>query len=181
MNKRIKYLLYGSNIWYLGEGMFGPLMAVFTEKIGGDILDISWAWATYLLVTGALMIFFGKMSDKINKEKMMVAGYAVNCLFTFSYLFVDSPIELFIVQGGLGFANSLATPTWSALYAKYEDEGKDGMEWGLANGAAAIVTGIAIIIGGIITSFLSFKILFITMGTIQLLATIYQAKILKKT
>lgn len=52
MNSKIKALLYSSNIWYLGEGMLGPLLAIYTERIGGDIFDISWAWAIYLVVTG---------------------------------------------------------------------------------------------------------------------------------
>ena len=131
MNKKIKYLLNGSNLWNFGAGMLGPFLAIFTEKIGGNILDISWAWSIYLLVTGFLMIYFGRISDKINKEKMMTLGYGINAFFTFGYLFVDSPIKLFIVQAGLGLANALATPTWNALYAKHADDGKDGLEWGI--------------------------------------------------
>ena len=46
LTRSLKILLIGANIWYFGEGMMGPLFAVFAEKIGGDILDITWAWAT---------------------------------------------------------------------------------------------------------------------------------------
>ena len=121
--RKIKILLYGSNLWYLGEGMLGPLFAIFAERIGGNILDISWAWATYLIVTGLLSIIIGKISDtKISKEKLMIAGYLLNTIFTFSYLTVSEPIHLFFVQGGLGIAAALPSPTWSALYAKYEDK-----------------------------------------------------------
>ena len=35
LNKNLKILLYGGNIWYFAEGMLGPLFAVFTERIGG--------------------------------------------------------------------------------------------------------------------------------------------------
>ena len=49
----------------------------------------------------------------------------------------------------------------------------DGYIWGLAGGESQIITGCAIIIGGLIINFFSFKILFITMGTIQAIATIY--------
>lgn len=180
MNKKIKSLLYGGNLWNFAEGMFGPLLAVFTERIGGDILDITSAWAVYLLVTGVLTIFIGKLSDKSDKARIMIFGYALNAFFTFAYLLVDSSLKLFVVQAGLGIATALATPTWNALYAEYEDKKKEGLEWGLASGAANIVTGIAIIIGGIILHYTSFETLFIIMGSIQLLATIYQMQILKK-
>src|SRR3990167_2426171 len=113
LNKNSRILLYGSNIWYFGEGMLGPLFAVFTERIGGDILDISWAWATYLIITGILYIVVGKYIDgKHSKSKVMVFGYALNAIFTFSFLFVSSPWHLFIVQAGLGVAAAMATPTW---------------------------------------------------------------------
>ncbi|OGH85284.1 MAG: MFS transporter [Candidatus Magasanikbacteria bacterium RIFOXYC12_FULL_33_11] len=180
MNKKIKSLLFGGNLWYFAEGMFGPLLAVFTERIGGDILDITSAWAVYMLVTGFLTIYIGKISDKLNKEKIMIFGYALNAFFTFSYLFVNSSLELFIVQAGLGIAAALATPTWNALYAEHEDKKKEGLEWGLASGAANIVTGIAIIVGGIILKYSSFEVLFVIMGTVQVLATIFQMRILKK-
>ena len=181
LNTNIKILLCGANIWYFGEGMLGPLFAIFTEQIGGDLLDITWAWATYLIVTGILYIVVGKFIDgKEIKAHVMVAGYALNAVFTFGYLLISAPWHLFVIQTGLGIAAALATPTWNALYAKHEDKKHDAFEWGMAGGQAQIITGFAIIIGGFIVSYGSFKILFILMGSIQILAAIYQARILKK-
>jgi MFS family permease len=180
INRKIQILLYGANLWYLGEGMFGPLLAVFTERLGGDILNITAAWATYLIVTGFLTIIVGRISDTWNKEALMVSGYALNALFTFGYIFVETPYQLLIVQAGLGMAAALATPTWNALYAKHEDRKHAGFAWGLAGGEFQIITGIAIIIGGLIVSSFSFTTLFIMMGIIQFFATLYQAQILLK-
>ena len=45
MSRTTKWLLVASSLWYFGEGLFGPLFAVFSEKVGGDLLDITWAWA----------------------------------------------------------------------------------------------------------------------------------------
>ena len=180
MVKKEKILLNGSNLWYFGEGMLGPLFAVFSQKVGGNILDISWAWATYLLVCGFMVILVGKISDeKIAKEKLLVAGYALNALFTFGYIFVNSQSGLFLVQIGLGLAASLSIPTWEALYAKYEDKKHDGYVWGLASGEAYIVIALAVFLGGLIVNYFSFTVLFIIMGSIQIVATLYQAKILK--
>ncbi len=179
--KKEVLLLHAGNLWDFGAGMLGPLFAVFTEKIGGSILDITWAWATYLLVTGTLIIFIGKLSDKkIKKEKLLTIGYALNAVFTFGYLLVSSPFHLFFLQAGLGIATALVTPSWQALYAKYEDKKHDGYTWGMASGSSNIVTAIGIIIGGMIVAYASFKALFITMGIIQTIAAIYQAKILNK-
>jgi len=101
-------------------------------------------------------------------------------VFTFGYLFVSAPAHLFIVQAGLGVAAALATPTWNALYAKNEDKKHDTYEWGLAGGEAEIITGTAIVLGGVIVTYFSFTTLFISMGLIQTIATFYQARILRQ-
>ncbi len=178
MNKIARVLMTGSLLWYFGEGMLGPLFAVFTQQIGGDVLDITWAWAIYLLLTGTVMILIGKLSDeKITKEFLMIIGYALNAIFTFGYLFVSSPIHLFLIQAGLGIAWALATPTWDALYAKHQDKKHDGEAWGFADGLPQITTGIAILLGGLIVSYSSFKTLFLVMGIFQVIATLYQIRI----
>lgn len=168
-------------MWNFSDGMFGPLIAIFTERIGGSILDISWAWAIYLIVTGVFVILIGRYSDRHSKEKIMISGYALTALFTFGYLLVQTPTHLFIIQAGLGFALALCNPTWYALYDKYSSQKSAGLIWGLADGEAKILTGIAIIIGGFIVKTFSFEVLFITMGSLQILATLYQMKILKKS
>lgn len=173
-------LLYGSNIWYLGEGMFGPLFAVFTERIGGDVLDIVWAWAAFLIVSGSFYIFVGTYVDgRFDKRKVMVLGYALNAAFTFTYLLVATPLGLLLVQVGLGFAGALATPTWNALYSQNEDRRRVVYKWGLADGAASIITGIAVVIGGFIVTTFSFTTLFVVMGVIQSVAAVYQSRIIR--
>ena len=179
MEHKVKILLYSSNLWNFADGMFGPFLAVFTERIGGSILDISWAWATYLIVTGICVILVGRYSDHHNKEKIMISGYMLTTLFTFGYLLVQTPLHLFIIQAGLGFALALCNPTWYALYGKYSSPKSAGLIWGLADGEAKIMTGIAIVIGGFIIKTFSFETLFIIMGSIQILATLYQARILR--
>jgi MFS family permease len=177
-----RILLHGSNLWYLGEGMLGPLFAIFAQKIGTNVLDIAWAWATYLIVSGFFIMYIGKLSDTaLSKERLMIYGYFLNAFFTFTYLFVDKPFELFFVQMGLGVAMALATPTWNSLYARYEDKKHDGYEWGLAGGEAQIVTGIAVLIGGLLVTAYSFTVLFVVMGCIQLWAALYISQLYRKS
>lgn len=179
LTKTTKILLLGANIWYFGEGMMGPLFAVFAEKVGGDILDITWAWATYLVVTGLLYILVGRLLNKKEyKTKVMVAGYLLNAVFTFGYLLVQNPFQLFLVQAGLGISEAIGTPAWNALYANNLNDEMDAYAWGLSTGQSQIVTGIAFGIGGLITHFVSFEALFITMGIIQVIAAFVTAQLL---
>jgi hypothetical protein len=58
-------LLWSSNLWSLGESLLGPLFAVFAQDVGGNIVDITGAWAIYLGMTGAPTIVSGCVSDQI--------------------------------------------------------------------------------------------------------------------
>lgn len=181
VSRKTRLLLFSSNIWYLGEGMLGPLFAVFAERIGGSVLDISWAWALYLMVTGLLIMVIGHISDRKGlKERILVTGYALNAIMTFAYLLVSTPMHLFFVQTGLGVAAAMTIPTWNALYAKHSDKKRAGYIWGLAGGQGQLITGIALVIGGFIVTYYSFTVLFLIMGTIQIIAAAYQARILRK-
>ena len=179
MNNWIKKLLIGSYIWYLGEGMFGPLYSIFAQKIGGDVLELTAAYAVYLVASGMITIILGKISDNYSKPKLMIMGYTLNALATFGYLLVSNPLSLLIVQSILGVANALATPTWNSLYSTYVEKKRAGEQWGLSSGGPDIITAGSIIIGGFIITYLGFNALFITMGVTQVIATIVQASILK--
>jgi MFS-type transporter involved in bile tolerance (Atg22 family) len=179
-HKEIRVLLIGANLWYVGEGMFGPLLSVYTERIGGSILDLTGAWSVYLLVTGLCMLVVGASADRPHAPaRLMVAGYVLNAICTFAYLLVVTPSQLLLVQAGLGLANALATPTWDVLYSAQLPPNHSGMVWGMAHGMEYLITSVAILIGGYVVYLGSFTLLFSVMGMIQLIAAVYQAQILR--
>ncbi len=181
MRREERYLLWSSNLWYFGSGLLGPLFAVFTQRVGGDILSITNVWGAYLVSMGICVILVGKLSDSyLTKKSLVLWGYALNALLTFGYLLVHNPTDLLIVQVGLGFATALSAPTWSALYDKYSGRGSEGYVWGLSSGFEKIATGVAIFLGGYIVSTYSFDALFIIMGVIQILAFFVQWRMFSK-
>lgn len=179
-NKVERNLLYASMLWYLSDGLLGPFFALYSEKIGGDILDISYALAIYYVVAGILYVYVGKIIDKYhNEKKIMVLGYALNAIITFLYIFVSSPFQLLLLQVGFGITAAMATPTWNKIFAENESKKQGGILWGLADGSANIIMGIGVLLGGLIIKFGSFELLFFLMGLIQVWATLVQAKILR--
>ena len=180
--REIRLLLIGSNLWSVGEGMFAPLLSVYAEHIGGNVLDLTWAWAVYMFVTGLCMLAVGLLADRWSASgQLMIAGYALNALCTFAYLLVATPTHLLLVQAGLGVASALATPTWDALYTAYAPPQQAGTLWGAAHGQTYLITGVAILLGGYMVYLGSFTLLFIVMGIIQVIAALYQAQILRES
>lgn len=177
-NKKERTLLFANNLWYLSEGMLGPLFGIFCAKFHSSPLDISWVWALYLISVGIVVIGLGYISDFLNKEKLLVVGYALQTIFTFCYILVGTKTQLALLQIGLGISGGLSTTTWYALYARFEDKSHEGLSWGLANGLSSIYTGVALLCGGLIIAYTSFEILFFTMGIVQLIATIYVSRLI---
>ncbi len=182
LNKRGKILLYGSAMWYFGEGMLGPLFAVFAQDIGGNILDVTSAWAVFLAATGVCTFLVGRIADKYTARRgpeiLMTLGYALNAILTFAYIFVSTPQQLFFVQAGLGLAIALSASTWLSLYSESTRHAQGASAWGLESALQKIVDAIAILIGGYIVTHYSFTVLFVIMGCVQTVATIYQSRIL---
>lgn len=176
-NKKERTLLFANNLWYLSEGMLGPLFGIFCAKFQSSPLDISWVWALYLISVGIVVIGLGYLSDFIHKEKLLILGYALQTVFTFCYIFVSTKYQLALLQIGLGISGGLSTTTWYALYARFEDKTHEGLSWGLANGLSSIYTGVALLCGGVIIANSSFETLFTIMGIVQFLATIYVCRL----
>lgn len=178
MNNATKLLLVGSSLWYFAEGLLGPLFAVFSEQVGGDVLDITGAWAAYLIVSGIAYPLVGRLLNRSRwKYRMITVGYALNTLFTFAYLFVTNTTHLLLVQVGLGVAEAISTPSWDAFFASQLGEKEDTFLWGVASGHTQFISGVAILVGGLIAELVSFRALFVAMGCISLAATLVQARL----
>jgi hypothetical protein len=179
LNVTQRLLLLASACWFFGEGLLGPLFAVYAEKVGGDLLDITSAWALFLITSGILYIVFGKLfRNSTRKKEIMVVGYALNTIFTFCYLLVENSHQLMLLQIGLAIAEAISSPLWDALFAKEMEQTDDVFFWSIAGGHTHLVSGIAIAVGGAIAYYVSFNALFVIMGSIQAIATVIQWRLL---
>lgn len=180
MSKAESILLWSSNLLALGSGMMGPLYAVFAQNIGGDVFELTWVYALYLVVMGVGMILAGKVGDRVGHEYLSILGYAIIAAATFGYFLVHSITGLLVVQICVGVGMALQSPTWSALYDRYSGAGDhDGYVWGLSYGLWYVFQGVSVLTGGYIVTRYSFDILFVVMGTLLVLSTLIQAQLLR--
>ncbi len=177
MNNGYKILLTATLLANFGDNLIGPFYAVFVEKIGGSILYMGYSVTVFSICTGILMIIVGKLSDKINKELITIAGYAFYAIGSILYLLISNPWQLFVLQVVFAFGTACLSAPLTALFAKYITKGKEGLQWGLEGGGSYIVVGIAVFIGTFIVHQWGFKILFLTMFAIQIMAVIVQTKL----
>jgi len=177
MNNGYKILLSSTLLANFGDNLIGPFYAVFVQKIGGSILDMGYSITVFSICAGILMIIVGKISDKLNKELVSILGYSLYALGSILYLVISSPWQLFVLQIVFAVGTACLAAPLSALFAKYIQKGKEGLQWGLEGGGSRIVVGIAVFVGTFIVSQWGFRILFLLMFIIQITAALIQTKL----
>lgn len=169
MKKALKILLYTDGIVLLAAAMMGPIYAVFSEKIGGDLLTASTTWAVFSLAAGVTIFFIGRFEDRIKeKELALVWGYLVMAFGFLGYIFVKNPASLFIIQIILGFGRALYTPAYDALYCKHLTVKKEASSWGTWEAVNFFTAAIGAFFGGLIVNFFGFDVLFVLMFILTL-------------
>lgn len=181
MNKGYKLLLSATLLANFGDNLIGPFYAVFVGKIGGSILDMGYSVTVFSICTGVLMIVVGKVSDRINKELISILGYGLYAIGSILYLVISSPWQLFVLQVVFAFGTACLSAPLTALFTKYIQKGKQGLQWGLEGGGSQIVVGISVFIGTFIVRQWGFRPLFLTMFVIQITALLIQTSLYFET
>lgn len=172
LNASLKVLLGINLVFVFGQGLLGPLYAVFVERrIGGNVLDIGWAFAVYMITIGVMSLLAGKLADKTKeKEYFVMAGYLIRAFTFLAFIFIDSIFQLMVLQFILGFAEAIATPAFNAIYSMHLDKKREVTEWGINYFYTYIIFGVAAIVGALIVNYLGFSMLFAAMSVFAFVA-----------
>jgi len=180
MNSKARILLYANYLNFFGIAFFTPLFALFVADINAGPEMVGIAWAVNMYAAALMIIVFGKYEDHIkNKEKLVVVGYFLMAAGAASYLLVSSLGELFAVQLFNAIGVGILTPAWRTVYAKSEDRGKETEEWAFMEGGNRFFIATGAIIGGFILKYYSFKVIFVVMAVLQLIAAFVAMQLLQ--
>lgn len=172
-NKALRILLLTNGMVLFSVAMFAPIYAVFVEKIGGDILDASYAYGAFAAAAGFVSIFSGRISDKINKKATLITGYLLIGLGFLGYVWVDSVTDLLIVQVIIGMGEAVYSPSFDALYSKHLDHGKSASEWGAWESLNYFSITFGAVGGGLIVKYFSFDAMFLIMSLLAFISSLY--------
>ncbi len=181
MRRALQILIVAEAFFLLAGGMFGPIYAVFVERIGGDLLTAGTAYATFAIVAGVLIVLISRWEDRFkHQEKFIILGYALSCIGFLGYLLIQSPIHLFMVQVIFGLGEAVNSPAWSSVYSKSLDKGKFASEWGLYSAMKYIIIAVAATFGGFLANIYGFQFIFKIMLMISIAGLIISAFLVLK-
>jgi len=172
LSRRRRLLLGVSLLTTLSESMLVPMYAAFTEKVGGSILDAGIAFAAFSMATGVFITLIGTRAYfQRHVKAFLVLGFLGSACCDISYVFVQNRWQLFAAQVVAGLATGLIEPAWDSLFTD-DIEDSSAKHWSIWAGGTHMVAGVAALVGGVIVSYFSFRTLFLTMGLIDLIATV---------
>jgi len=173
-NKQIRILLTTNGLILIAGAMIGPIYALFVEKIGGDLLDASYAFGAYALAAGITTLISGRYADKLKENELIVVfGYGIMGLAFFGYTLVSSIWSLLIVQIIIGLGEAIYSPAFDAIYSKHLDGRKSGREWGAWESINYFTIALGAITGGFLVTLFGFNVMFIVMGLLSFASAIY--------
>ncbi|MBI2600396.1 MFS transporter [Candidatus Daviesbacteria bacterium] len=173
-NKALRILLATNAMILIAGAMLGPIYALFIEKVGGDLLDASFAGATFALVAGITVLLSGKYSDRLEQKKLIVVlGYAIMGIGFLLYTQVSSIWFLLLVQVLIGFGEAIYNPPFDALYSEHLDGRKTATEWGAWEAMNYFSIAIGAVIGGFIVTKFGFNTLFVSMAILCFSSAVY--------
>jgi MFS family permease len=156
----VRFLLIAESFWSLGAGLFFPIFAIFSERVGGDILDAGIAAGIFIFVTSVIEYPIGKYIDKFKEKWFIVADYFLEALVFIGYIFVSNVYELFVLQAILGFANAIGDPAWESMFDKNTPRRGSGSAWANSHLWIGIANAVGIVVGVILVKQFGFDLVF---------------------
>lgn len=178
INPVVRFLIISDTVIIGAAGLLGPIFALFIEEFiqGGNEAVAGLAAGIYLFTKSILQIPIAHLIDKIRGEKddywLMFICTMLIALIPLSYLFISTPLQLYIVQFILGVFTAFTFPTYMAIFTRHIDHEKEGTEWGLYFTLTDLTSAALAAVGGFLAISEGFPTLIITVVTVSFLGSL---------
>jgi MFS family permease len=102
----------------------------------------------------------------------MFLGTLLTAAVPIGYLFSTVPWHIYVWQIVYALGMAMSLPSWLAIFTRHVDKGQEAFEWGLESTSIGLGAGIAGGLGGIVSTYLGFPILFISVAVLNLISAI---------
>jgi EmrB/QacA subfamily drug resistance transporter len=131
------------------------------KAFGASLSDLQWVIDAYALTLAALLLTAGALADRLGRRITFAAGTAVFTAGSLLCGLATGPLDLALSRAAQGIGGAIMFATSLALLS----DAFRGKDRGVAFGAFGAVTGIAVatgpVLGGVITSGLSWRWIFL--------------------
>lgn len=165
MNFVVRALILSDVVWTGATGLLGPIFALFiVDYIDGGNAAVAGAAAAIFLITKSIVqIPAATIIDKICGEdddfNFLFFGSLLGAIIPILYLFVQTPLHLYLVQFIYGATLAFTFPSYMAIFTRHIDKKKEGTEWGIYFTLVDLGSAIAASLGGILATTIGYRAL----------------------
>ncbi|MBI2550785.1 MFS transporter [Candidatus Uhrbacteria bacterium] len=174
LNIVVRLLILSDVVWMGALGFLSPIFAIFIlDNIkGGNEAVVGVAASIYLVTKSLMQIPAAAIIDRIRGEKddfwIMFIGSLMGASIPLSYLFIHTPIQLYITQFVLGVVIAFTFPSYMAIFTRHIDKKREGTDWGIYFTLTDLSSAATAAIGGVMAATLGYHAVIFTMVAISL-------------
>jgi EmrB/QacA subfamily drug resistance transporter len=146
------------------------------HELGGTLSDLQWVIDAYALSLAALLLTAGSLADLRGRRTVFAVGIGIFTTGSLLCGLAPSTLFLTLARAGQGIGGAIMFSTSLALLASAFKVGRDrGIAFGIWGAIAGIAVAIGPVLGGAITSGLSWRWIFLVnvpIGAVTLAATL---------
>ena len=149
------------------------------SSLGFSTANLEWLITAYALTFGGLLLFGGRTGDLYGKRKMFMVGIGIFSMASLLGGFAQDQAWLIITRGLQGVGGAIMAPTALSLVAINFAEGHErNRAMGVYSAMSGAGGAIGLLLGGILTSYVSWRWIFFVNVPIGIVGLILAPRVL---
>ena len=175
MWKTFASLFFAVAVAMLGIGIIAPILPVYVKTFSASGLMVGIIMGAFSLSRGLLGPFIGRLSDRVGRKRILVAGLGIFALVSLCYSLAGNVWQLVLVRVIQGAASVMVTPIAQGYVGDISPVGKEGQMMNLFYSSMFIGVGLGPLLGGALADLWSVHAAFAGMGILSALSLLLVA------
>lgn len=144
--------------------------------------DLQWIVTGYALTFGSLLLFGGRLGDRVGRRRLLMGGLVLFAVTSLSAGLAQTPLALVISRFAQGASAAMVAPMALASVTDLFPEGPGRIRaLGIFQGATAAGASTGIVLGGILTEYIGWRAIFLVNPPLIVALMLAMSRLLPRT